>query len=648
MTVPTHSERTAHEGSSIEQIAQAPDKRLRVRAGPGTGKTTALMKRVENLLKRGVEPESIFVATFTRTAARDLERELANLQVPGADRVQVGTLHRFCFSLLSRAEVLFITGRVPRPLLKFEERFLLEDLKTKLNQGVKQLRGRLHAFGAAWARLQSEDPGWPREPADQEFHKALMDWLVFHKAMLIEELVPETLKFLKNNPASASVPHFQHILVDEYQDLNRAEQELLQVLAKDSNLVVVGDEHQSIYGFKFAHPEGILEFDKSNPGTRDFALDTCRRCPALVVQLANTLMQHNTLLQPRKLTPAPDSASGIVDIVQWRSLEEEAKGLAAFIRHCVSEGHLGPGEILVLAPRRQIGHAIRDALKAYSVPACSFFYQDVLEGDPTSPNDSEAQKAFCLLTLLADPDDRVALRCWCGFGNRSLRSGAWAELRAKCEEADCSPRDLLAELTRNNRPDRHTRELVTRHRELQERLKRLQSLSGRELLDELFPPTREWAEGLQALAPGDEEFSARDLFDELRNAIIHPEMPTDVGYVRVMSLHKAKGLSAKLVLVAGCVEGLIPSIPGTRVSEKDVRRALEEQRRLFYVAITRTRQRLVLSSVARVPPKEAHKMGARIRRSGDTIASRFLSELGTDAPRPKTGRQWLQEQGIRL
>ncbi|MBN1510257.1 MAG: UvrD-helicase domain-containing protein, partial [Sedimentisphaerales bacterium] len=110
-------------------IAATDDSPLRVVAGPGTGKTYALMRRVMRLLQEHrTSPERILVCTFTRTAAADLSRELGRLGVPSASRIWAGTLHAFCFRLLSQAEVLESTGRVPRPLLDFEARFMLEDL----------------------------------------------------------------------------------------------------------------------------------------------------------------------------------------------------------------------------------------------------------------------------------------------------------------------------------------------------------------------------------------------------------------------------------------------------------------------------------------------------------------------------------------
>jgi DNA helicase-2/ATP-dependent DNA helicase PcrA len=632
-------------GAALE-IARARDARLRVRAGPGTGKTFALMRRVMRLLAEGIAPERILASTFTRTAARDLEAELSRLQVPGADRVRVGTLHSFSFSLLSRAEVLSLTGRVPRTLLKFEERFLLEDLKGINDEGVRALQKRLDALGAAWARLQSDEPGWPQDPRDRAFLNALLDWLRFHEGMLVAEIVPEALKFVRDNPASPSVPRFDHVLVDEYQDLNRAEQVLLRELARNGSLAVVGDENQSIYSFKFAHPDGILRFHEEHPGTRDLTLDECQRCPRLVVELANALISNNSSPEPRKLVPAPGASEGEVYIVQWGSLQQEADGLARLVKHAVGSGLTSPGGVLVLAPRRQIGYAIRDALKVLGIAAHSFFYEEAVEGNPKELEASKAQQAFTLLTLLARPDDRVALRCWCGFGSPSLNSGAWGRLRSNCEETGRPPGDVLEGLLEERLHIPQTDALMGRYRELKTRVAQLQGLAGRDLLDALFPSDEDWAEGLRLLAPQGSDVSAHDLLEALRTAITQPEMPSDVDYVRVMSLHKAKGLSAELVIVAGCVEGLIPAAPDAQASSEEESRMLEEQRRLFYVAITRTRRTLVLSSVTRLPRSEAYRMRAQVGSGGAIHASKFLDELGPSRPAAERGEEWLRRLGV--
>lgn len=632
---------------SARRIAEVDHSPLRVLAGPGTGKTFALMRRVARLLQNGATADRILVCTFTRTAARDLESELSRLGVDGAEHVYAGTLHAFCLGLLWQANVLELTHRVPRPLLEFEERFLLQDLNGTNFGGIRERDERLRAFNAAWARLQTDEPGWPTDPIDREFEQALLGWLRFHEAMLIGEVVPITLHYLRDNPASSGLRAFDHVLVDEFQDLNRAEQELLNLLAAAGTLTVIGDEDQSIYSFKHAHPEGIATFDQDHPGTHDESLLECRRCPQLVIELANTLIANNTSRTPKILCPFPENPPGEVLIVQWLSLEEEAQGIAQFIEQRIRAEEVEAGRVLVLAPQRQLGYGIRNALNSLRVPAHSFFHEETLEGDPKELVESAAQQAFALLTLLSSPDDRVALRCWCGFGSSSLRSGAWARLRAHCEKTGESPRAALERLASGEITLAYGGELAARFRELQARLAELQGLVGHMLVDALFPASEMWAAPFRSLASGMEgdSFDAGSLRETLRVGITQPELPTDVDYVRVMSLHKSKGLTADLVVVVGCIQGLIPFLKqGLPPAERA--RALEEQRRLFYVAITRTRKTLVLSSVTRLPRDIAYHMGVRVhggnQTHANTISSQFLAELGPLRPKAVLGNTILR------
>jgi len=623
---------------AARRIAELEHSPIRVLAGPGTGKTFALIRRVARLLQTGARPGRMLVCTFTRTAARDLEGELSRLGLDEADNVRARTLHSFCFGLLSREEVLELTGRTPRPLLDFEERFLLEDLNGDGFGGIRERDKRLQAFNAAWARLQSDAPGWPYDPLDQVFHRSLLSWLRFHEAILIGELVPETLRYLRDNPASPHRGVFEHVLVDEYQDLNRADQVLLDLLAESGHLIVVGDEDQSIYSWRFAHPEGIATFDQTHTGTHNEGLDECRRCPTRVVEMANALIANNPSRVPRVLRPMAGNLEGDVLVLQWRSIEEEAQGIADLIRARIGHREVGAGQVLVLSPRRHLGYAIRDALNNLGVYAHSFFHEEALEGNPKELAESDAQQAFTLLTLLANPDDRVALRCWGGFGSNSLRSGAWARVRQHCESSGESPWATLERMTSENLSLPYTADLVPRFHELRHRLAELEPHRGQTLVDALFPAGQESTNLIRSLAAtiqGD-DYDAGTLREALRIGITQPELPTDVDYVRVMSLHKSKGLTANLVVVVGCIDGLIPQHydPGKTILTRE--QFEQEQRRLFYVAITRTRNILVLSSVIELPRNLAHRMGAQVRGGNRTharaVASQFFSQLGPATP----------------
>jgi len=527
---------------------------------------------------------------------------------------------------------------------------MLEDLSTL--GGVRECQKRLEAFNAAWARLQSEEPGWPDDPNDRRFHNTLINWLRFHQCMLVGELIPEAYHYLRNNPACPERANFDHVLVDEYQDLNRAEQLILDLLAENGTLTVVGDEDQSIYSFKHAYPEGIAEFSLYHPNTIDETLLECRRCPQLVVDIANDLISHNSSRSRRILACLPGNPQGEIYIVQWASLEEEAEGIARFVHSRVTDGHVDAGRVLILAPRRQLGYAVRNALNTLGTSAHSFFNEEVFEGSPKDLVESVAQQTFTLLTLLANPDDIVALRCWCGYGSSSLRNGAWTRIRQHCENTNLSPRNVLQQLSAGTLTIPNTRELINRYRELETKLAALNGLYGQDLIDVLFPDGEDWASAfrLYARIDGEDDCDASTLLERIKSKIIRPELPTDVEYIRVMSLHKSKGLTADMVIMQGCIAGMIPSVIPQELTPLEQQRFIEEQRRLFFVALTRTCRTLVLSSVSELPRNLAHGMRVPVK-GGDatharTISSMFLRDLGSSAPQPLTGNQFLQQLGI--
>lgn len=630
-------------------IATTDETPLRVMAGPGTGKSFALKRRVERLLKAGQDPERIFAVTFTRNAAALLVKDLHTLGIPNCERVRVSTLHAFCFQLLRRQDVFGYLGRVPRTVvtfersgaLQFEGGAMLDDLVlTGDFGGNRDCTKRIRAFEAAWARLQAQVPGPPRDPIDLQFQATLDSWLRFHNAMLIGELIPEALRFLRYNPASDARSLFDHVLVDEYQDLNRAEQELIDLLAGSGSTVIVGDVDQSIYRFRHANPEGIEAFKQRHPATHDETLHECWRCPTGVVTIANDLIRHNHLgtIVPRLLAKRGNQ-NGTVHIVQWPSIDEEVQGLAAFIRSLISIGGHTPGEILVLAPRRLLGYKVRDQLKSANIPAYSFFHEELL-----AP--AAAQRAFALLTLLVDVEDRVALRWWLRDKNGSRKNHKeYQALRQHCSQTNLSPRIALETLDRDASTLPRMASILVKYRELRTLLSELANYALPDLVAKLLPDGNEDCSALREFAQQamTEVEDVRGLFDRIKSHITQPETPEEGDFVRVMSLHKSKGLTSRAVIIMGCTEGLIPStLKSQAPTEQEV--DLQEQRRLFYVAITRCREILVLSSATTMRRTLASTMGARLQPGssnvGATVASRFLDEMGTTAPQPLDGAKW--------
>ncbi|MDP2816569.1 MAG: UvrD-helicase domain-containing protein, partial [Rectinemataceae bacterium] len=323
---------------------------------------------------------------------------------------------------------------------------------------------RIRAFEADWARLQNQQPGWPVDPIDQTFHIALTEWLLFHKGILIGELVPEALRYLRNNPASLALQQYDYIVVDEYQDLNRAEQELIDVLAAGKNLSVVGDVDQSIYSFRYAHPEGITDFINRHQNVTDYHLDECRRCRELIVTVSDNIIRGN--YPPgtnHRLVPfQPQLGPAIVRIVQWPSLNAEADGIAAFIQHLVTQRGFSARDILVLSPRRLIANELKSRLSApdFGITAHSFYNDKLLEPD-------EAQVAITKLQLLCNPQDRIALRYWLGIGSASWQFSQYSTLRSYCEQNDCAPAEVLAHVAAAQLHLDGINQLILRYQDLQ-------------------------------------------------------------------------------------------------------------------------------------------------------------------------------------
>src|SRR6185295_10696320 len=166
------------------KIAAAAEKRVRVLAGPGTGKSFAMKRRVARLLEAKVGPNQILAVTFTRVAAEDLHRELQKLEVPGSEELQGQTLHSLAMRILFRTHVLELLGRTPRPLNRFELNAMYADIQGA-HGGKKKSKKLVEAYEAAWAESQGDVPGFTKTEQEKKFAADLLQWLTFHKCMLI-------------------------------------------------------------------------------------------------------------------------------------------------------------------------------------------------------------------------------------------------------------------------------------------------------------------------------------------------------------------------------------------------------------------------------------------------------------------------------
>jgi hypothetical protein len=296
-----------------------------------------------------------------------------------------------------------------------------------------------------------------------------------------------------------------------------------------------------------------------------------------------------------------------------------------------------------------MGNAVKDALIQRRRNALSYFFEDAVDSDA-------AAEGFCLLTLLVSPTDRAAYRAWLGLGHGKGHSPAYGRVRHKAEADGLDPLDIVEQIAAGGLRVPHTTALARRHEALKQRLGALAGLQGLDLVNALWPAmnddTRSVLLAAQTIATTASD--PAEILAQLREVITQPELPgSDGDVIRVMSLHKSKGLTAALVVVVGCVGGAIPTIDDDLPpAERDAQ--LREQRRLFYVAITRATDTLILSSVTELPLGSALAAGistSRLffrgsERFARIVASPFLSELGAAAPRSITGSQWRAAGGF--
>ena len=261
-----------------------------------------------------------------------------------------------------------LTNRVARPLLGHEVDFLVADL-CQFFDGRRNTRRLIRAFEAYWATLQADQPGWPHPGVEQQFDVLLRQWLAFHRAILLGELVPVALRFLQDNPHSPLAPAFGHVLVDEYQDLNRADQVFIDQLARNGSVVIIGDPDQSIYRFRYANPGAMTDYALGHPGTHDETLGECRRCPQRVVAMAAALVNHNLALLRANL----DVLNGMLErgVQRWNSMTSAVYRLIGALAQlslpwCLTPGSPTPMENGLRGVSSALNDLNRQALPSFS------------------------------------------------------------------------------------------------------------------------------------------------------------------------------------------------------------------------------------------------------------------------------------------
>ena len=337
---------------------------VRLLAGPGTGKSYSIGERVKWLLGNGVPGASIWAVSFTNASTDDLKIGIDDYcnAVPGITDVRVRTLHSLALSVLAKGGKLAFYPVRPRVLDSWEQRHVFdEELSAELGCGIRRCGELRTHFEAKWSTGAPPLPfiSSPKQaitPAEEAgFQAFYVRATQTYSCLLPGEAVRKCIDYIKAGTLAAdSLLSITHLVVDEYQDLNPADVELVDLLVRHGVVVFVcGDDDQSVYSFRYAYPTGIQGFLQRHPNGGAHALPTCFRCASEVLNAATSLITQfppsNRL--PKSLTSAYSASSPPVagQVVGWRFASDlsEARAVASSVSDLIAAG-IKPDEILIL------------------------------------------------------------------------------------------------------------------------------------------------------------------------------------------------------------------------------------------------------------------------------------------------------------
>jgi len=623
---------------------------LLVLAGAGTGKTRVITYRMAELIRRGVPAERILSVTFTNKAAREMqERMQALVARKMKTRPAISTFHAYCVRVL-REEIAAL-GYPPRFTIydrgdqESAARKALRDLKvtdTAMSPGdlVNQVsRWKTAGVRAERAAEAAEDD---REHLAALAYRKYQTTLRSSGAVDFDDLLLLTLQLFEEFPEALArqQERFEHVQIDEYQDTNELQFRIVAELVRPHhNLCVVGDDDQSIYGWRGAEIRHILGFQQQFPGAKVVRLQDNYRCTREIITVANELVRYNrgryekTLVAHKSGTP--------VLFKPYPDEQGEAEGVVREVAYLINQLRTPPDHIAILFRTNEQPRLFESELRRLRVPY-------VLVGGQSFFERREVRDLLAYLKVLAYPGDEVSLLRIInvpsrGIGEasvekliaRAVKSGqslwdavpdavAAKEITAKAAAAIGTFRELL-ELYRHRfqTPGTYLSETfrqlihdIDYESEIQKQYKDTNMQLARSgTIDECIAAVREYEK--RAVKPSLAEFLEETaLAGKEDNFGEDPEQQK--SGVRLMTLHSAKGLEFPRVYLVGLEEGLLPH---QRSVDADTDAAIEEERRLAYVGVTRARDHLTVSWA-----QTRTKWGKR----RETIPSRFLAEMQPD------------------
>ena len=587
-------------------------------AGAGSGKTKVLTHKIAYLIsEKYVKPWNIIAITFTNKAANEMKERIQKIIGDAANDLWMGTFHSICVKILRKY--------IDR--IGFDHSFLIfdtSDQKTLIKECLKDLKvdDKLFTDRAVLSEI-SNGKNEMLEPKDYKIkyagdfrretigniYELYQQRLKENNALDFDDIINYTIKILTENPDVLEyyTEKFKYVLVDEYQDTNKAQFMLVSILAsKYGNITVVGDNDQGIYSFRGADITNILNFEKDFPGTKIIKLEQNYRCTGNILKAANAVIKHNENKYEKKLWTANDEGE-LPSIYQSEDEYDEASYVVKQINHLKTEEYYKYSDFVVLYRMNSQSRAIEDILRREDIP-----YKIV--GGLKFYERKEIKDIIAYLRLIYNTSDNISLKRIINEPKRGIGKTSLDNIQQISEQNGISMYEVIknAEQFGLNRVKANAddfinliEELRTKQNELSisELIKETLNKSGYtkalELENSVEAESRiqNLEEFLTVAIEFEEEFADNTLGEFLENITLSSDIDNvedAENSVTLMTLHSAKGLEFPTVFLVGLEEGIFPGYKS--IGEEN---ALQEERRFFYVGITRAKEHLFLTCAKR-------------------------------------------------
>ena len=589
---------------------------LLILAGAGSGKTRVLTHRIAYLIEeRGVNPWNILAITFTNKAAGEMRERVDRLVGFGAESIWVSTFHSTCVRILRRYidRIGFDTNFTIYD--SDDQKSLMRDVCRVLDVDTKKYKERmfLSAISAAKDEMITPDEYELNAAGDfgkQKIAQVYREYerqLHANNALDFDDLLLKTVQLFQTQPdvLESYQERFLYIMVDEYQDTNTSQYELVAMLAaKYKNLCVVGDDDQSIYGWRGANIRNILDFEKDFPDTTVIKLEQNYRSTKKILEAANAVIHHNQTRKDKTLWTENDSGS-ILHIYKADNEYDECRFVAEKILELEKQGKTR-NQMAVLYRTNAQSRAVEDQMVKRGIPYRLFggvrFYER-----------KEIRDILSYLKVLANPADTIALRRIINVPKRGIGETSLDKLAAFAEENGLSLYGALSRLDEITTLKTRVAKFKDFYGLFEQLRADADGLSVSELIDAIVKRTGYlqllMAEGtddaLNRIQNIDEfvnkaaEYDKANSEGKLEGFLEEVALVADIDSyeegeetVALMTLHSAKGLEFPYVFIIGMEEGIFP---GFRAVMYGGEKEIEEERRLCYVGITRAKEELYLT-----------------------------------------------------